>query len=52
MSDIGNGRAGHADVVIVGGGSAGAVLAARLSEHPALRVLGNLEAVLRQPASL
>jgi hypothetical protein len=27
MSDFGNGRAGRADVVIVGGGSAGAVLA-------------------------
>ena len=28
MSDIGNGGAGRADVVIVGGGSAGCVLAA------------------------
>ncbi|MGA2009002.1 MAG: GMC family oxidoreductase N-terminal domain-containing protein [Solirubrobacteraceae bacterium] len=39
MSDIGNGRAGRAEVVIVGGGSAGCVLAGRLSEDPAWSVL-------------
>jgi choline dehydrogenase-like flavoprotein len=37
MSDIGNGRAGHADVLVVGGGSAGGLPASRLGEDRTTR---------------
>jgi choline dehydrogenase len=39
MRDASNGRASRTDVVIVGGGSAGAVLARHLSENPGRAVL-------------
>src|ERR1700749_794903 len=39
MPDMSNGRAGRADVALVGGASAGAVLASRLSEDPTRSVL-------------
>src|ERR1700752_1365912 len=39
MSDISDGHPGRVDVVIVGGGSAGGVLASRLSEDPTRSVL-------------
>src|SRR5579862_1607746 len=39
MPELGNGHAGRADVVIVGGGSAGVVLVSRLSEEPTRSVL-------------
>jgi hypothetical protein len=51
MSEIGNGRAARADVGIVRGGSAGAVLVGRLSEDPARAVL-LLEGVAINPTKI